>query len=210
MSQPSDPAVDELTIALGDLQVTVRRRQGATGRAASPVDEEFELVSEAGGPAEPDRTRTLQNAPAAHAEPDLDERILQATTAAQFAGFDIPALRPLVRQLRSPHTEWTTQARIIRAFRAGLAARNKLAGRWGPSAPTSPEVPFAARFYGVLRGRRGGAPFWTNSRNRFFEQVEDPDRRGFAYGVVCQGLPSQAEADAFLLGSGQPWPEMLV
>ena len=211
MSQASGSSVDELTIALGDLQVTVRRRQGATDRASSPCEDEdeFELVTDP-RTAEPARPpATGRDTSPATAEPDLAERILQATSAAEFAEFDIPALRPLVRRLRSLHVEWTAQARIVRAYRAGLAARNKLAGRWGLSAPPSPEVPYAVRYYVVLRGRRGAAPFWTYNRLRFFDRVGGPDGRGIAYGVVCQGLPSQAEADAFLLGADQAWPELV-
>ena len=209
MGQPSASSVDELTIALGDLEVTVRRRQGADRRASSPEDEGFELVADVGS-AEPDRSILAPvDSGAATAEPDLEARILQASTAAQLGEFDIAALRPLVRRLRSANVEWTAQARIVRAFRAGLAAKNKLAGRWGVSAPPSPEVPYAVRYYVVLRGRRGSAPFWTYNRQRFFEKVGASDGRGIAYGVVCQGLPSQAEADAFLLGAEQPWPELV-
>jgi hypothetical protein len=209
MSERADPLVDELTIALGDLEVTVRRRPGATGRAESPEDEAFELVTDPGA-AEPDRTPGYpRDEQLATAEPDLETRILQATTAEQLGEFDLAALRPLVRRLRSANAEWTAQARIVRAYRAGLAAKNKLAGRWGISAPASPEIPYAVRYYIVLRGRRGAPPFWTYNRLRFFDRVGGPEGRGIAYGVVCQGLPSQAEADAFLLGAEQPWPELV-
>ena len=190
--------IDELTVALGDLRVTVRRRPGATDRAAARVEEveedEFELVEEA--PA-PDRT-------------DLRNRqLLEATTAEQFAAFDIPELRALARRLRSPHPLWTPTARVVRAFRAGLAAGNKLAGQWGEGTPRSPEVPFPARFYIALRVPRGGEPFWTTSGNRFFQRVAGENGSGFGYGVVCQSLPSETEAEAFLLGAGQPWPTRL-
>ena len=190
---PSD--VDELTVALGDLRVTVRRRLGATDReapreeSADAGDDGFELIEAS----EPDRPT------------NRDQQILAATTAEEFAGFDLPELRALTRRLRSSDLQWTPRARIVRAFRAGLAARNKLAGEWGAGTPRSPEVPFQARYYLALRVP-GGEPFWTNSGNRFFARVAARDGRGFAHGVVCQSLPSEAEAEAFLLGAGRPWP----
>jgi hypothetical protein len=209
MSLRLDPTVDELTIALGDLQVTVRRRQGAARRAESPEDEDLELLTDP-GTAEPDRPLGYpRDTGTATAEPDLDTRILLATTAAHFTEFDIAALRPLVRRLRSTNVEWTARARIVRAYRAGLAAKNKLAGQQGPSVPSSPEIPFSVRYYVVLRGQHGAAPFWTSNRLRFLERVERSQSEGIAPGVVCQGLPSQAEADAFLLGAEQPWPEQV-
>ena len=65
--------IDELTVALGALQVTVRRRPGATDRAAARVEaadeDEFELVEET--PA-PDRTE------------QRNRELLAATTAEQF------------------------------------------------------------------------------------------------------------------------------
>ena len=190
--------IDELTVALGALQVTVRRRPGATDRAAARVEaadeDEFELVEET--PA-PDRTEQRKR------------ELLAATTAEQFGAFDIPELRALGRRLRSPHPLWTPTARVVRAYRAGLAAGNKLAGQWGEGTPPSPELPFPARIYIALRAPRGGAPFWTTSGTRFFQRVSGHGGYGFGRGVVCQSLPSEAEAEAFLLGAGQPWPVQL-
>ena len=208
-----DPAagLEELTIALGDLQITIRRRLGATGRAASPGEDEFEVAYDAGSlPAEPDRPQlTVTQASPAPAEPDLDARLLQATTAAEFGTFDIAALRPLARRLRSSNVEWSARARLVRAYRGGIAARNRLEGHGGLRAPASPEIPYGVIYYLVMRGLWGAAAFWTHDSLSFFEQVCDLQGGGIAYGVVCQGLPSQAEADAFLLGAGQPWPAAL-
>ena len=133
--------------------------------------------------------------------------MLRSTTAEEFAGFDLPLLRPLCRILRSPDQRWTNRARIVRAYRAGLAARNRLDGIWGEGTPPSPPIPFRNRIYIVLRGPGDGAAFWTTESRVFLDRVRGPGGRDFADGVVCQSLPSRAEADAFLLGAEEQWPD---
>ena len=192
--------VDELTVTLGALQLSIRSRRGATQPAQA-------------GNAGPEPEAEQAPEPAAE---EGDERppeehlaLLRSTTAEEFATFDLAVLRPLCRNLRSPDQRWTARARIARAFRAGLSARNRLDGVWGEGTPASPAIPFRNRYYIVLRGPGDGAAFWTTEGRLFLARVQGPDGAAFADGVVCQSLPSLAEADAFLLGAGSGWPAQL-
>ena len=192
--------VNELTVTLGALQLSIRTRRGANAPAQA---------GNAGY--EPEEERGPAPAAEEEVEPADDEHLglLRSTTAEEFAEFDLPALRPLCRNLRSPDQRWTARARIVRAFRAGLAARNRLDGVWGEGTPASPAIPFRNRYYITLRGRDDGPAFWTTEGRLFLDRVQGPNGRAFGDGVVCQSLPSLAEADAFLLGAGAPWPAQL-
>ena len=198
--RPEDEDLNELSISLGELHLSIRTRRSATTPAQAGY----------AGP-EPEAEEAPAQEPAAAAEDENAQQraLLRSTTVEEFLTFDIPVLRPLCRNLRSPDQRWTNRARIVRAYRAGLAARNRLDDAWGEGTPASPGIPFRNRYYIVLRGRGDGAAFWTTEGRLFLDRVQGPAGRAFADGVVCQSLPSLAEADAFLLGAGEPWPDQL-
>ena len=180
----------ELTLAFGSLEVTVRRRTTAPDPAPAVREDSFELVEEAPEASEPSR----------------DDALVAADTAAALDAFDVPELRPLSRRLRTSTREWTANARVHRAYRAGILARRRIAGD-RPHYETSLEVPSRVQYYVVLRGPRNGPPFWTALSRTFFEGVRGRGGERFDSTVVCQGLPSVAEVDAFLLGAQSPWPQ---
>jgi hypothetical protein len=182
--------LDALTFAFRDLEVTVRPRR-APKAAAGPVEraDSFELVEAAPDP--PEQTQ--------------DDALVAANTAALLDQFDLPELRPLARRLRTGHPEWTANARIHRAYRAGILARRRLEGE-RLHFETSLEPPARVQYYVVLRGPGDGPPFWTSRARTFFEGVRGRRGERFDPAVICQGLPSVTETDAFLLGAQAGWP----
>ena len=185
----SSEAVESITVRLAGLELTITARPITSGPSVS-----YSVSAEA---------------PRVQFEVDhrLQDSAIAASTARACEALNIPFLGHLAPRLRdSPvGAEWTAQARIGRAFRAGVVARRQLAGEIQSGA--SPSSPQRNTVYVVLRDRTGGRPFWGHQYHLFIAAVQDHSQRGFHQNAVCHAFPSQAEAEAYVAGAGEPWPQ---
>eukprot|EP00434_Breviolum_minutum_P011350 symbB.v1.2.010015.t1/scaffold645.1/size176818/14 len=93
----------------------------------------------------------------------LEELAIRAETPQLCAALPLGFLAHLANRLRGqPSSGWTPQARIGRAFRAGVIAARRLRGELRPE--RSPSLPnLRNSFYICLRGGLVESPFWTSS-----------------------------------------------
>ena len=119
--------VEEITVQLAGLQITITARPlagGATG---------YLTGSAAGGvrsgPAEPstEPRYVLDHDPVGRA---LCTRALAAQGPAELAALPVRFLDYLLTRLRSSHITWSPQARLGRAFKAGVVGRYRLEGHF--------------------------------------------------------------------------------
>ncbi|CAE7908105.1 TNNC1, partial [Symbiodinium sp. KB8] len=170
-------AVDELVLRLGDLTITINR----------PARARAERETEAAGEeALPDRLVAR------------DTEVLAAGTAAELARLHLPALQPLADQLRGATGEGTPQARVARAYRAGLSAAGILRGEIG-LAVRSPSIPQRNTIYIVLQCALHEDGFWTTSFATFRRYTQD-----------ASDTFNQAEVEglASALGAQRPLPPL--
>ena len=210
----SEREVDELALNLGDLTITIRRTQSCDASASTRPSEVSPALGASVGPRAPvgTATRVVQ---AGHSQVPRSgvwseawiEELLEATTADRIVQVDLAPVRHLERRLRSSSGTWTPQARLGRALRAGLSARRKLTGGFfaGTSAPG---LPFQNRIYVVLRGIDQSVAGWTEEYSIFTSHCVVPGGQ-LHPDCVCHGFPSQAEAEAYCIGAGEPWPLQL-
>ena len=206
-SQAADP-VEEVTVQLGNLEITIKVRQLGGGSGASS-SASFELVNPEGSStavtlpiAEPEAaTGVVSPAPLS-----LDQQVLAATTAAALASLPLGFLNHFQKRLSAADPVWGPAARIGRAYRAGLVARKHLDGEYCDLC--SPQLPIRNTIYVVLRTPGFLTGFWTADFGVYRRLVinSPQQKNGFAEDSVSHAFPSRAEADAFLEGARCPWP----
>ena len=111
-----------------------------------------------------------------------EDTLLHASTLDELLAFDLGAHLHLCRGL-SAGAPWTPQARIARAFRAGIAARLVLAGVTDYQ-QASLAVPFRNRCYIVLRCRAYPRGFYTEELATFRRHVPKDSAADWSR-VVC-------------------------
>lgn len=205
--QEPDP-VEEVTVQLGNLELTIKVRQLPSGSGASSSSG-FELV--------PSVSRTssvvlpiAETEPAASAAaaspPTLEQQVLDACSARELAALPLDFLSPLTKKLSAADRAWVPAARIARAYRAGLVARKHLDGEYCDKC--SPSVPLRNTIYVVLRTPGFLTGFWTADFGIYQRLViNNPQtKNGFQPTSVSHAFPSRTEAEAFLQGARCPWP----
>ena len=135
----------------------------------------------------------------------LEELAIQAETPQLCAALPLGFLAHLVGRLRGqPSSGWSPQARIGRAFRAGVIAARRLRGELRPE--RSPSLPnLRNSFYICLRGGLVDTPFWTSSYSTYVARTRE--RASTTDESVSHAFPSQAESSAFLVGARSEWPQ---
>ncbi len=136
----------------------------------------------------------------------MEEQAILAVTPQQCAALELGFLAHLVARLRGqPSSGWTPQARIGRAFRAGVLAGRRLRGEI--RSERSPSLPVLRNsFYICLRGGYVEEPFWTSSYPTYVARVREREVDRFADESVSHAFPTQAESTAFLAGARSGWP----
>ena len=205
--QESDP-VEEVTVQLGNLEITLKVRQ-LGGRSTASSSAGFELVSAGGGSVAADlpiAASPTSEAAVATTSPSLEERALLATGPASFAALPLDFLDHLKKRLSAADRSWVPAARIGRAYRAGLVARKHLDGEYCDLC--SPSLPLKNTIYVVLRTPGFLTGFWTADFSVYQRLVINcpQTKNGFQPTSVSHAFPSRAEADAFLEGARCPWP----
>lgn len=135
----------------------------------------------------------------------LETLALAASTPSELRALPLDFLVTYVDRLRgSGNASLTSQERIGRAFRAGVAARRRLDGE---SCDTSSQgIGLRNTIYVILRSPtlpRGG---WTNSYNIFISNCGGSGSSDFSTSTVCHSFAARAEADVYLLGARRRWP----
>ena len=102
--------------------------------------------------------------------------------------------------------EWSAEARLVRALRAGVSARRVLDEEFDKQA-RSLKLPVNSSIYVVLRCNLYPAGFYTWSYTAYIDLVGSGS--GLEPGSVSHGFPTLAEAEAFLRGARLQWPQQL-
>lgn len=138
---------------------------------------------------------------------EWESALLAASSPEEVLAVDLSVIDHLSNRLRTTSAGWSPRARLGRAFRAGLIARQVLDKHYvKPANLGGPTLP--CRFYIILRAASGRLSGWTDDYIQYRDQVITKDG-GFAAGTVSQAFASRAEAEAYLLGAREPWPAAL-
>ena len=184
--------LESVTLALGGLEITVRRRARPAETAAPESDFGFELVT-------PEAGETTEA---------TEEEVLAARLPQDLARLALPQLEALGRRLTGAGGEWSGPARVARAYRAGLGARRHLAGGHKIDSPALQGLRNV--YYIVLRGPRNPEGLWTRSYQIYAAAVraEGGPRGSFDRESSSHSFATLAEAEAYLLGAGRSWPPL--
>ena len=196
----SDTEVAELSLRLRHCRVTVRVQSDSAPAPPLSSSGSFSVVGE-----EP-RAGVPLDGRWAHLE--RHRPILDLTSPADLAAWDIGVHSALARGLGSASSGWTARARVGRAFRAGVGAALVIEGA-ETHQPRSPDISSRSRFFVCLRAPGYPDGFWTSEAARFFRLVAGERGQRFHPEVVCHAFPSRAEVGAFLAGADQAWPAEL-
>ena len=215
MSSDPDPEVDELCIAVGDLVVKVSKAKAApstgygTHSAGSSADPSLPrdsgaLAAVVGSSATSEAASwsVVELAEASSFAPwsrEWESALLAASSPEEVLAVDLSVIDHLSNRFRTTNAGWSPRARLGRAFRAGLIARQVLDKRYvKPANLDDPTLP--CRFYIILRAASGRLSGWTDDYIQYRDQIITKDG-GFAAGTVSQAFASRAEAEAYLLGA---------
>ena len=185
------PEVDELVLRFGELEIGINVRRASSPTGASST---WELVSAADS-----STGTGASLAALpHVSSNLVAQSLAASSAADFAALPLGFLDHLVSKLRGTDSAWVPQARVGRAFKAGVVASLRLEGQ-------------CSEVYIILRApglEQGG---WTPNYSTYLRAVGAgaPAGQDFHDSSVSHSFATRAEGEAFLAGAGKAWPPLL-
>lgn len=205
--------VDQLTVNIGELEITVRRNRTASS-GSSPSGPSL------AGP----RATAATAAPAGLAESptgsawsvvgrdrpapwtrEWEADLFSASDQASILAVDLQPVEHLATRLSSSATTRTPLARLGRALRAGLGARYVLRGE--AASCTSPDTGLRSRIFVVLRGAPGFEPCHTESAEVYFKVVHGGGS-SFHRESVSHAFATRAEADAYIIGAGERWPPL--
>ena len=197
MSDRVQDLVEEATIRLADLEITISVRRAPQSSQSSGYPQVQASPVQLIPPSPADYFETY---PISYSQ---EERALRARTAAECSLVLPDCLRHLIPRLRSSDEQWTAEARLGRAFRAGVVARRRLGGE--DCDLTSPSVPFKNGCYICLRGPGNSVGFWTSSYH--WNIQEGRSGTGLNPASIFHAFASHTEAAAYLAGARRPWPE---
>ena len=197
------PDVEEVTVLLAGLEITITARPIASAATGYPTGPSATVV--ASGSVEPptEPRYVLDYDPADRV---LCTRALAAQGPEELAALPVRFLDYLLTRLRSNHIPWSPKARIGRAFRAGAVGRYRLEGHVFPDSTGATEsTPFRNCFYICLRCPQYLEGFWTPEFNKYHDLVKNSRGEFYSEGI-SHGFATHAEVEAYLVGAGRPWP----
>ena len=209
----SESQVDELTLWIGELEISVRRRSSTSGDGfTSEISLAGPRAAAAGSAAARERVESSPTGSSAWSvvggsrqwSAEWKKALLEASTAAEILAVDLQCVEHLQRHLSAEVGAWTVRARLGRALRAGLAAKNKLEGVG--TFERSPDIGVSNRIYVVLRGAPGVEPCICHSARAYYQAVRLPGASQLHARSVSHACPSRAEAVAYVLGAQALWP----
>lgn len=171
---------ETLVLQFGELRISVRGRQEVTVADSRTVTISSPLAQDKEVPLQADQATWTHLLAGASSEstsswivveglaeafswtPAWEASILRCEEAEQFEAADLSPVAHLSRRLRRVGSAWTGRARVGRALRAGLTARQVLDGSLGIPLRTPPlPQTLSERVYVVLRAAPGFEPGWT-------------------------------------------------
>ena len=215
MSQ--DPNIEQLTFALGGLEITVRRRpHEQESEVSSSTPSPGFLGSLAGPRAVETQPRAASPAWSVVSSPSVQPwseawtaALLAARIPADFEGLDLAPVERLSRRLRSSTSGWSPLARLGRALRAGVSARQVLDGHLG-CVQSGPPIQLPNKVFCVLRGAPGVGSGWTESAHIYFAAVSGGPGRTFHPDSISHAFATITEAEAYFIGCRVAWPAEVV
>eukprot|EP00438_Fugacium_kawagutii_P029139 Skav202633 [mRNA] locus=scaffold1259:37280:43123:+ [translate_table: standard] len=195
-SESTGDIIEEVTILIAGLELTITARGSpwvlADGQPGRPtISASVGTGSASTGPTE--GRYLLGYDPV---DQRLIDRASQASGSVALGQLPLGFLDHLLPRLRSSNTVWTANARVGRAFRAGIGARLRLEGEHIELA--SEAVPFRSVYYLVLRCPSHPGGFWTGDYIKYVELVTD-SLRVFLASSVSHGFASLPECEAYLM-----------
>lgn len=195
----TDPEVSEVTVLLAGLEITItarpQRREGVqfASRASSTVT--APVVS------------GTWRAPTILGSDPVDQHLISLALLANgptdYSALPLDFLDHLLGRLRSSHREWTGKARVGRAFKAGVAARLRLSGELTDARVEG--IPFRNSYYICLQSEAYPEGFWTCNYGIYIRSVSTGSG-DFEPISISHSFATRAESEAYLVGSGRPWP----
>lgn len=193
-----DSEVERVTVRLANLELTITARVVEPAAAPAGASSSGTPTSAALEVTAPETVPTIQVAES------LEERLIAAQTAADFVSIPLLFLEIFASRLRTAGA-WTPQARVGRAYRAGIIARRQLEGVY--QGGVSPGTPLRNSVYVVLRAGESGDSFWSHSYPVYLAAVCIEGRlHHFHTDSVSHAFASQGEASAYLAGARRQWP----
>ena len=196
-------SVEELVLRLGDLElgINVRRAPSPSGDSSA-----WELVTAADSSG---AGSSITSATRLRVSDNLVTQALAAVSAQELADLPLEHLGHLANKLRGGDNAWNPQARIGRAFKAGVVASLRLEGQY--SDLKVPSVPYRNSIYIILRAlglEQGG---WTPNYGTYIRAVgaQQPGRHDFDDYSISHSFATRAEGEAYLAGAGRSWPRLL-
>lgn len=193
-----DSEVESVTVQLANLEITI------TARPLAPSTDTTGSASSVAVSAAAVESSTPETIAFYQLGEQFEDRIIAAQTPTELIALSLRFLGIFTARLRGSGP-WTPEARVARAYRAGIVARRQLGGLY--QGGTSPATPFRNTVYVVLRARSTGSAFWTNSYPTYLAAVCQEGRlHHFHQDSVSHGFASQSEASAYLAGAHRQWP----
>ncbi|OLP99118.1 hypothetical protein AK812_SmicGene18347 [Symbiodinium microadriaticum] len=183
-----DPALERLTLQLSGFRITIER---ASAEPPSPTGS-FILVNEDSGSGAQASTGPLAGEAStsqASRGRSSDDDFLEATTAEALAALSLGSFRDLARGIAALEN-WTSEARIARAVRAGISAAIVLSGA-RDFQERSPPLPTRNRIYVVLRCSSTPGGFVTEAYKTFAARVPKDGVGRLERAAVCHAFPSR-------------------
>ena len=214
MSLGSDQTgVEELSVRLGDLSISIRRSPAPTERGSPGRDSQgslaglrapesdlgsFSRVSSVAGTSSPTESALWR------------ADILSAETLEEIENQDLTVVEHLVPRIAARHLRsgLTARARLGRALQSGVAARTVLSGaRTVPRRSIAVNLPNT--IFVILRTAPGQPePCWTDSAALYFRAVQVAPG-AFHTRSLSHAFATRTEAEAYCIGAGIPWPPAL-
>eukprot|EP00438_Fugacium_kawagutii_P013194 Skav217934 [mRNA] locus=scaffold2849:87967:95034:+ [translate_table: standard] len=195
---PTDP-LDHLTLRFRGLEITVSVPAEEASAAEEASEAGFEVVGASNPPSEPTSAAASEGPDRQWIEIStaLEERTLRASSPESLHRLSLDPLNHLCARLRAQHPIWGPRARIARAFRAGLQARQRLDSTVIPG--ESPAIPFRNSLYIVLWCEQYPEGFWTETYTIYISEVRRGVPSGCASSMASSSLkPLTVEAVATL------------
>ena len=214
MSLGSDQSgVEELSLRLGDLSISIRRASAPTERGSPGRESQGSLA----GPRAPESdlgSFSRVSSVAGTASPTESALwradILSAETLAELETQDLTVIEHLLPRIAARHLRsgLSARARLGRALQSGVAARTVLSGsRTVPRRSIAVNLPNA--IFVILRAAPGHQePFWTDSATVYFRAVQ-VSPGVFHSRSLSHAFATRTEAEAYCIGAGVAWPPAL-
>lgn len=191
VASPS-PDVSEVTLRMGDLEISVKSIKGVNETVnetvnelhQDPQDEEWSLVKNLST----EDDETVLNA--------RDVKSLEDLVSGPLGFLELPAKR-----LTGKDSTWSPKARLAKAYQDGVLARHRFLGILSDkSSPAFPPMPFKAKCcFIVLQCHAYPDGFWTTS-----SQIA---QKNLSSTEVVFSFASKTEGFAFLRGANRSWPK---